>query len=201
MAGSSIAAGRRERKKAQTRRSLVDAAQRLFLEHGYDQVTVAQIADEADTAVTTLFKHFPQGKEALIFGDSAEDHERAESLVAAVTGRGAGVPVIQALREFFRGRGPFEEDSAPDRRRLAELITSTPALHAYARRQWEACEGPLTAALCAAFGAADGDPAVHALARYVLQVPDLAGTEPDPGAALDAIFDRLEHGWGVITGP
>ena len=61
--------GRRERKKAQTRQALTDAALRLFLEHGYDAVTVAQIAEAADVSIATVFKHVPDGKEALIFDD------------------------------------------------------------------------------------------------------------------------------------
>ncbi|MDQ3767496.1 MAG: TetR/AcrR family transcriptional regulator, partial [Actinomycetota bacterium] len=64
--------GRRERKKAETRRALSGAAVRLFLERDFDEVTVAEVAEEADTAVTTLFNHFPDGKDALLF-DRDED--------------------------------------------------------------------------------------------------------------------------------
>ncbi|WP_147264659.1 TetR/AcrR family transcriptional regulator, partial [Streptomyces sp. NBRC 110611] len=60
------APGRRERKKAQTRKALADAALRLFLERGYDGVSVKDVAEAADVSVTTLFKHF-SGKEALVF--------------------------------------------------------------------------------------------------------------------------------------
>ena len=95
------ATGRRERKKAETRQALVAAARRLFLERGYDEVTVAQIADEADTAVTTLFNHFPDGKEALVFGDTADENERALSLAAAVRGTGSVPAALEALRRFF----------------------------------------------------------------------------------------------------
>ncbi|GAA3127485.1 hypothetical protein [Nonomuraea salmonea] len=41
---------------------------------------------------------------------------------------------------------------------------------------------------------------VRALARYVLEIPELAGTEPDPLAALNAIFDLLESGWPALDG-
>lgn len=75
--------GRRERKKAQTRQSLADAALELFLGRGYDQVGVKDVADLADVSVTTLFKHFPV-KEALVF-DQEDDLEAA--LVAAVRDR------------------------------------------------------------------------------------------------------------------
>jgi AcrR family transcriptional regulator len=190
------AVGRRERKKAQTRQSLIDAARRLFYERGYEQVTVAQIAAEADTAVTTLFKHFPDGKDALVFGDDADDDERAASLVAAVRGTGSVRGALEGLREFLRGRGVFEADAPADRRRLLAFILATPQLRPYARRRWEVCEVSLAEAIAAECGSAPDDPALRALARYVLQIPDLASGDEHPGATLDAIFDRLEQGWG-----
>ena len=79
-------AGRRERKKVATRAAIADAALQLFLVRGYDQVSVRDVADAADVAVTTLFQHFP-GKEALVFD---QDENREAALVAAVT---AGLPV------------------------------------------------------------------------------------------------------------
>lgn len=185
--------GRRERKKAQTRHALTEAAQRLFLEHGYDNVTVAQIADAADTAVTTLFKHFPDGKDAVIFGDAAGDDERAQSLIHSVVDRPEGTSIVEALHRFFRGRGPFEDD-APE---LARLIAETPQLRAYARRQWERAEEPLAQAIAKERGTRV-DASIRALARFALQAPDLASGESRAGRnkALDAVFARLADGWG-----
>lgn len=184
--------GRRERKKAQTRQALADAALRLFLEHGYDKVTVAQIAEEADVSLATVFKHVPDGKEALIFDDGAE---RRDALVAAVRDRPAGRSVLAALREYLSGRGPFATDIPADLRRKRDLVMRTTALSDYQRKLWLTASAPLAEAIADASGRDAGDPAVRALARYVLEVPDLAGGEPDPRAALHAIFDLLEHGW------
>src|SRR3954467_11652868 len=89
--------GRRERKKAQTRKALADAALELFLVRGYDQVGVKEIADAADVSVTTLFKYFPS-KEALVF-DQDDDIEAA--LVQAVRGRPPGHTIVDALREHM----------------------------------------------------------------------------------------------------
>ncbi|MEV4516421.1 TetR/AcrR family transcriptional regulator [Dactylosporangium sp. NPDC049525] len=182
--------GRRERKKALTRQALADAALELFLEHGYDGVTVAQIADAADVSLATLFKHVPDGKEALIFDDGTE---RREAVVAAVRDRPAGTSVLAALRGFMTGRGPFATDLTPDLRRKRDLIVGTPALAGYQRKLWLAGEGALAEAIAA--GGDAQDPATRALARYVLEIPELAGTDPDPRASLDAIFDLLERGW------
>ncbi|WP_350278306.1 helix-turn-helix domain-containing protein [Kribbella sp. HUAS MG21] len=61
--------GRRERKKQQTRQAISDVATALFLERGFDAVTVAEVARAADVAVQTVFNHFP-AKEDLFFDES-----------------------------------------------------------------------------------------------------------------------------------
>ncbi|ROS75333.1 TetR/AcrR family transcriptional regulator [Cellulomonas sp. PhB143] len=192
--------GRRERKKLETRRALAAAAERLFLERGYDAVTVADVAAEADTAVTTLFKHFPAGKSGLLFWD---DGERADALVAAVRERPAGTSPLGALRQFMTSRGVFDVAPSEDERRVIELVLSTPELWGRAREMWVACEGPVAQVLAEVAGGPgrDGGPggtpdaATRALARIVLEVPDVASRDPEPLAALHAIFDRLEEGW------
>ena len=188
--------GRRERKKAQTRQALTDAALKLFLKHGYDNVTVAQIADEADVSIATLFKHVPAGKEALIFDGGVE---RRQALVAAVSDRPAGTSVLTALRAFMAGRGAFTTDLPPQLQRKRELIMATPALRGHQRHLWIASEGVLAEAIATDSSRDVRDPAVRALARYVLEVPDLASDDPDPRDSLDAIFELLETGWAAIV--
>lgn len=183
--------GRRERKKAQTRRALAEAAQRLFLEKGYDRASVKEIADAVDISVPTVFSHVPDGKEALMFDDGVE---RREGLLAAVRERPPGRSVMEALREFMAGRGPFLTDPTPEVRRLTELIVNTPALREFTRTLWIRCEAPLAEVIAAELGRKPGDPTSRAVARYVLEVPQIVGDEPEPLAALNAIFDLLEHG-------
>lgn len=183
--------GRRERKNARTRQALADTALRLFLERGYDDVTVKEIADTVDISVPTVFKHVPEGKEALIFDDGTE---RRESLLAAVRERPAGQSVMTALRWFMAGRGPFVADPDPEFRRKTELIMNTPELREHTRKLWIRCEPPLAEAIAAEIGRAPDDVTARAAARYVLEIPQLVGDEPDPRAALEAVFDLLEHG-------
>jgi AcrR family transcriptional regulator len=184
--------GRRERKKAATRTALADAALRLFLERGFDKVTVAEIADAADTAVSTLFAHFPGGKEALVLGDGKE---RGQALTAAVRQRPQGVSILQALKDFLATRGPFNPDPDPQLRRRTELVVTTPALRAYARAMWTSSEAALVQVIAEDTGRDPGDLSLRALARYVLDIPDLAGLEPDPREALDTVFAHLQRGW------
>jgi AcrR family transcriptional regulator len=185
------AGGRRQRKNAQTRASLADAALRLFLEKGYDAVTVKEIADAVDISVPTVFNHVPDGKEALIFDDGTE---RRENLLAAVRERADGQSVMAALQEFIAGRGPFVADSTPEFRRRTDLIMTTPALRGYTRKLWISCEEPLADAIATELGRPPDDLTARAVARYVLEIPQFVGDAADPLDALHAIFDLLEHG-------
>ncbi|WP_037355230.1 TetR/AcrR family transcriptional regulator [Amycolatopsis orientalis] len=184
--------GRRERRKLETRRRLDEVALRLFLKHGYDRVTVAQIAEEADISVATLFAHVPDGKEALIFDDGSE---RRAGIVAAVRDRAPGEPVLAALHRFFAARGPYSSELPPEHAPKRDLIVQTPALREYARRLWHSCEPDLAEALAEESGLPPDDAAVRALARFVLEIPDLTGTAADPRAALASVFGLLESGW------
>lgn len=68
--------GLRERKKRETRAALAEAALRLALEKGADNVTVEEIAEAADVSVRTFFNYFPH-KEHAILGRNPEHMERA----------------------------------------------------------------------------------------------------------------------------
>jgi AcrR family transcriptional regulator len=160
------------------------AARGLFLERGFDGVTVAEVAEAADVAVSTVFAHFPGGKEALVLGDAAE---REAALVTAVRERPGSI--LDALHDFLATRGPFR--SKPDA--VARLVVTTPALRAYARSLWTQCETALAEVITAETQA--HDLSARLLARYVLEIPDLAGVEPDPAAALTAAFAHLRLGW------
>ncbi|MFJ8951725.1 TetR/AcrR family transcriptional regulator [Streptomyces sp. NPDC102381] len=189
--------GRRERKKAATRKALSDAALRLFLERGYDNVKVAEIAAAADTALTTLFAHFPGGKEALILGDS---EERKESLTAAVRERAEGVSVLDALHEFMAGRGMFSDDLDNEFRRRLDLVVTTPALRRHARTLWVECEDALADVIAEETEGLDaGDVPLRMLARYILELPDLVATDPAPRESLAAAFDRFRRGWPELA--
>ena len=58
--------GLRELKKEQTRQLIADTAWRLFADRGFDQVTVAEIAREAQVAEATVFNYF-RTKEDLFY--------------------------------------------------------------------------------------------------------------------------------------
>lgn len=186
--------GLRERKKAQNRRSLHVTALRLFLARGFDNVTVAQIAEEANVALTTLFTYFPAGKVALVF---EEDEDRPAALRHAVNARPAGTTVLRAIEDFMFSRLPFdtEDEHARD---VLELIYSTPQLRSFVRAKWTDCEDDVASLLAEAQGVAP-DASMHALALFVLECPDLAAREPEPREALSMLLDNLQRGWAISS--
>ena len=84
-----------ERGGPQTRARIAEVATRLFLERGYDAVTVAEVAREAGVSSVTVFKHFPRKED--LFLDRADD--AVEFLRSAVRDRAPGVDVLASLRD------------------------------------------------------------------------------------------------------
>lgn len=111
--------GLRERKKQQTRKLIYETAARLFAERGFDFVTVADIAREADVSEVTVFNYFPT-KDDLFFG-GMEFFE--DTLIEAVRSRAPGVSVLAAFREpVLDGLARLETDET------ARLIAKSAAL-------------------------------------------------------------------------
>jgi AcrR family transcriptional regulator len=84
-----------ERGGPQTRAKISQVATRLFLERGFDAVTVAEVAREAGVSSVTVFKHFPRKEDLLL--DRAAD--AVELLRSAVRDRAPGVDVLASLRD------------------------------------------------------------------------------------------------------
>ncbi|GLZ46424.1 TetR family transcriptional regulator [Actinomycetospora sp. NBRC 106375] len=189
--------GRRERKKAATRRALADAALELFLARGYEDVTVAEIAAAADVSVTTLFNHFPGGKPALVFDEA---QARQEALVAAVRDRPADTGLVAALHAHLRRSRALSPPAEPaERERMERFLAlvrgNRPVAEAH-RAMWASQEVALTAAIAEEPGT---DPeAAAALARLVLDGYVHAEGRPDPAAAFDVVMRLLAGGWDAM---
>lgn len=92
-----MAEGLRERKKRQTRQHISDVATELFLERGFDAVTVAEVAEAAEVSVNTVYNYFPAKED--LFLDRGKDN--VERLSGWVRGRAPGESAAEAvLREL-----------------------------------------------------------------------------------------------------
>jgi AcrR family transcriptional regulator len=123
-------AGLRERKKVKLRRTIQAEALRLFGTQGYEQTTVEQIAEAAETSTTTFYRYFPTKEDVVLYDDYDPIVE------ATIASRQAG----EALTDTFRAAAAAvaaasETDQDSNLARLA-LIATAPALDArYAGEQ------------------------------------------------------------------
>ncbi|MFJ8630784.1 TetR/AcrR family transcriptional regulator [Streptomyces sp. NPDC093568] len=140
--------GLRERKKQRTHAAISDAAIALFLEHGFNQVSVAQVAAAAEVSKRTLFAYFPT-KEDLVLHRLA-DHET--EIARVVRARPPGTAPLTAVREHFlaglRERDPITGlNDHPQVRRLHRMILDAPSLVARMERFKTTAERALAEAL------------------------------------------------------
>src|SRR3954449_9275076 len=119
--------GLRERKKLRTRQLIAETARRLFAERGFDRVTVAEIAREAEVAQATVFNYFPT-KEDLFYSRLEAFEER---LMAAIRDREPGQSVLAAFASFLLGQGGVlspDADATAEIQTITRVITESPAL-------------------------------------------------------------------------
>ena len=90
---------RRERKKLETRRRLMEAALQLFREQGYDDTTVEQIAEAVDVAKGTFFNYFDT-KEAILPAMAEWRFQRLEEVLSPE--RGAPASPIARIKLALR---------------------------------------------------------------------------------------------------
>lgn len=136
--------GRRERKKQQTRQAISDVATTLFLERGFDAVTVAEVARAADVAVQTVFNHFP-AKEDLFFDEPGWWTGPARAIREAPP-EADPVDVLEA--EYLKGtRERLEVGHLKTWKQFVRTIESSPALLARRRLTADELEKSLTEAL------------------------------------------------------
>src|SRR3954454_25011443 len=89
--------GLREMKKQQTRQSISHQATRLFLRHGFDRVTIADVAAAAQVAKMTVTNYFPRKEDLAL-----DLHEVFVALLArTVADREPGESALAALRRGF----------------------------------------------------------------------------------------------------
>ncbi|KAA0962671.1 TetR/AcrR family transcriptional regulator [Microbacterium sp. ANT_H45B] len=188
--------GRRERKKAATRKNISDVATMMFLERGFDNVSIREVADAADVSPTTVFAHFPQ-KEALVFD---EDDEQRDRLVSAVRERAGGVTINQAIRDFYTAEvgANIDEHGNDVTRIFLDFLNDTPALRDYAARMWLRHEDALADAIADELGLTAPTPEIRVYSRFVLQMQLLVNENDDQLGILDAGFRVLESGWAPV---
>jgi len=195
--------GLRERKKEQTRQLIAQTAWRLFADRGFDRVTVAEVARQAEVAVATVFNYFPTKED--LFYERLEAFEA--QLMDAVATRAAGESVLAAFRRHLLSSGGLlaqveaGDAQALDRlRTVHRLIADSPSLLAREQQAMARTADTLAALLAAETGARADDLRPQAAAAALVGVQRamvdytrrrvLADQQP---ARLGADVRRLGH--------
>lgn len=96
---------------------------RLFVERGFDQVTVAEIAEAADIGKGTFFTYFPS--KADVFRYLGEQVTQAG--LAAMTEVSGDAPAAERIRVLFGAMGRWHEEHPELARQMAKVRSFTPA--------------------------------------------------------------------------
>lgn len=164
----------RERKKLMTRKAILDVAESMFAERGYDNVTVAEIADAVNISAKTVFVYFPS-KEDLVFDD--EDTVR-DSIVAAVRDRAPGRTPLDAMATFVRDMmASAGTQSVDGLDRLRRTVGDSAVLQARMRLMWERFEIALAELLAEESGVDRHAPAPRVAAAQLILVYRLLASD------------------------
>jgi AcrR family transcriptional regulator len=125
--------GLRERKKRLMRQHISDTATGMFLERGFDDVKVAEVADACGVSEKTIYNYFPT-KESLLLD---REEEMANDIRRILGPGGPKISPVEATVEILEEQMSvlFAHWEADDRdvsllRRFVDLIESTPTLRA-----------------------------------------------------------------------
>ncbi|UNO42692.1 TetR family transcriptional regulator [Streptomyces sp. MST-110588] len=157
----------RQRKKFRTRRRISGVATQLFVERGFENVTVAEVARAAEVSTMTVFNYFPR-KEDLFFD---REPEMVELITRAVRERGPGHPPLAALRDLaldlLARRHPLGA-VGEGFTHFCQVVVDSPALRARAREAVGEIEDLLAGLLAEAVGADARDHGPRLAAALVL---------------------------------
>jgi AcrR family transcriptional regulator len=192
----------------QTRAKIAEVAARMFLERGFDGVTVAEVARAAGVSSVTVFKHFPRKED--LFLDRTVD--AVEALRSAVRDRPPGVDVLASLRDatlrLVDDRHPLSgvnDRSTP----FFRTVAASPTLLARAREIAADLQTTLAdelardptftgdAPLLAAFFIAGYATVLVETARRLIDGATPADLLHDHRARFNQLFDALTHGFAT----
>lgn len=115
------------------RERLVVAALQLFSEQGYDETTVAEIAERARLTKSTFFRHFPDKRDVLSAGQETLSRLLVEGIASAPPQATPLTAVAAGLQRAASAMGPLNRELAP--RLQAAIATSTELQERYALKQ------------------------------------------------------------------
>ncbi|MEV0588055.1 TetR/AcrR family transcriptional regulator [Nonomuraea sp. NPDC050310] len=191
--------GLRERKKRQTRQRIHETALGLFVERGFENVTIAEVAAAAEVSINTLYNYFESKEDLVLPPEEASPQRLADIVRERAPGESAMGAVLARLRAEVRGRERRVGLSAGFGRVL-EMMRAAPTLSARLEDLGRRMTDELTAVLAEETAAPEGDPLPRAVAWHIgslhaLVMSEIGGRtaagEP-PDAIAEAVLDLLD---------
>jgi AcrR family transcriptional regulator len=164
--------GLRERKKQQTRDRIANEALRLFAERGYDETTLADIAEAAEVAPRTIFAYF-DSKEDIVL---CKELTFLETLKHKLDERPPGTTTVDALRDFLSTIEQPDEQAKLRKR----IFQGNPSLQMRMRGQLGELEPMLAESIATDLGADPDDIRPRLIAASMM-------------AAFTAVRDRFHE--------
>ena len=158
--------GLRERKKLATRKMISDTATRLFMERGFDRVTIDEVAAAANVSKMTVFNYFAR-KEDLFFDEDEPGQKLARAALAS-RGRRSPLAALQALAHELIETQHDLATVTPVIARFWKAVADSPALRSRTREINEQLERDLARLLAEAVGARSVDPIARMIAALLL---------------------------------
>jgi AcrR family transcriptional regulator len=167
--------GLRELKAARTRGQIVDVALSLFIDQGYDETTMEQIAERAEVGSTTLYRYFPS-KDALVL----EPFRRSMELGPRLRERPAAEPLNVALgAAILEALGAVVDDGTWAA--LRRIVDNAPVPRARLIDLGAQAQRELETAIAERMGRPGGDLLVIMTARITFTVFQVAAETARPG--------------------
>ncbi|MDP4510231.1 TetR/AcrR family transcriptional regulator [Nonomuraea turcica] len=182
--------GLRERKKRQTRQRISEVAIGLFVERGFENVTIAEVASAAEVSVNTVYNYFESKEDLALPQEEASPQRLADIVRQRRPGESAAGAVLARLREEVRGRDRRVGLSAGFGSVL-EMMRAAPTLSARLEDLGRQMTDALTVVLAEETDASEYDPLPRAVAWHIGCLHALVMTEIGRRTAAGELPDTI----------
>jgi AcrR family transcriptional regulator len=192
-----------ERRRRLLRDEVGRVAIRLFVEHGFDSVTVDDIAAAAGTSPRTFFRYFATKDEVVL------DYERKliERLLIALKARPPSEGPVEALRRAYIETSHVEPAERERVLQLGRVLENAPALRARVAGERITDDAALAELLAERLSTRPDDARVRVIITSMSAVADKefrtwvrGGGKGDPARRIAEALELLEQGLGRLDG-
>ena len=141
------------RRPSTTQDHITDVALALFATHGFDEVSVDDVAKAAGIARRTLFRYYAS-KNAIPWGDFDAHLQHLRDLLGSLS---TEIPLADALREALLSFNTYDDQEMAQHRRRMRVILETAGLQAYSMTMYAGWREVIAAYVAQRIGAAPAD--------------------------------------------